>query len=116
MFGDWKSVEPEFVITLLKSVKLLFSTPDTWVDWPIAVDDRGFEVEPSSPKAERWSLIGATEMLAALDHAKPLCDYVAVATREYLNELSDEKLIKGNFSYEDEVAIVELALEELLKC
>ncbi len=115
MFEDWESVEPEFVISLLKKVQVLFSAPDHWIDWPIAVNAKGDEVEPNSPLAKRWSLMGATEMLAEQVHSKPLCDFVAVATREYLNDLSDEKLIKGGFGYEDEMALIELALEELLK-
>lgn len=115
MFLDWKDIEKEQVLLLLKEVHGLFSNQANWIDWPIAVDSRSLEVSPDSDKAARWSLMGATEKFAGLRYPKPFCDFLAVASREFLNDLSDDKLIRGEFSYEDEVSIIELGIEELEK-
>ncbi len=115
MFLDWKDVEQSHVVGLLSLLQELFSDEEKWVDWPIAVDSHGLEVSPLDTTATRWSMIGATEKLAGLLCEKPLCDFVAVATREYLNDLSDDKLIKGSTSYEDEITLIQLALEDLTK-
>ena len=115
MFLDWKDVELSHVIDLLRLLQALYSDEENWIDWPIAVDSNGLEVLPDDPTAIKWCMIGATEKLAALNHEKPLCDFVAVATREYLNDMSDDKLIKGSTSYEDEITLIQLALEDLTK-
>ena len=112
MFLDWKYVEMEQVLTLLLKMKE-FINKDNWIDYPFAVDSHQLMVEPDSPRAVKWSLAGASELLSAQDNPKPLCDYVAVATREYLNDLSDDKLLRETMSYDDEVALIELAIEDL---
>lgn len=112
MFLDWKYVEKEQVVTLLLKMKK-FITKDNWIDYPFAVDNHNQMVEPDSPRAVKWSLAGVSELLAAQDNEKPLADYVAVATREYLNDLSDDRLLRETMSYDDEVALIELAIEDL---
>lgn len=113
MFLDWKDVEKEHVLYLLTEVRQLFSNQEKWIDYPSSVDLLGQTVNPDSEKAVKWNLLGATELLSSQKYNKPLCDFIAVATREYLNFLSDDKLIKGTFSYDDELALIDLGIEEL---
>ncbi len=112
MFLYWKFVEQEHVLSLLVNMRA-FITKDNWIDYPFAVDAHSQMVEPDSPRAVKWSLAGVSELLSVKNHPKPLADYISVATREYLNDLSDYRLIKETMSYEDEVALIDLAIETL---
>lgn len=115
MFLGWEQVTREQVITNLRSLKDLFSIESNWITWPEAENASGKETNPSSPDAVRWCLSGASEKITRLSFPIPLCDFIDCATREYINDLSDETFIKGILSYQDEFALICLALDELEK-
>jgi hypothetical protein len=114
MFYDWRYVERVQVLELLKQVRDLFTDPNKWVDWPIAVNAFGQEVSPCDVQTcVMWSLMGAIDMFSSHTHPKPLNGFVASAARDYLDDLSDNKLFKEMLSYDDEFALICLAVEEL---
>jgi len=113
MFYDWRDVEKAQVLNLLKQVRELFLDQANWVGWPIAIDRFDKEVSPHSIEARRFSLMGACEKFSALVHSAPLCDFVSCATKDYLDDLSNNKLFKEELSYTDEFALISLAIEEL---
>ena len=112
MFYEWARVEREDVILLLSAVKKLFADPDKWVFWPRAENSNGQEVSPHSDDAVRWCLLGAAERCAETLFDKPICDFVECAMRDFLNDLSDDKLSHG-MTYDDEYALICLGHEFL---
>lgn len=111
MFYGWEKVDKNDVANLLQGLKQLFISPDTWNYWPAAIDSLENEVSPLSADAMKWSLLGACELLCHQKYDEPMASFVSCATREYLNDISDEKLIHGGFNYEDEVALIDLGIE-----
>ena len=114
MFYNWRDVNREDVVYLLEKLKSFFADESNWVFWPIAVDDNNIEVDPMVPNARRWSLMGASQKFSTEKFGLPLANYVDCATRDFLNDLSDDLLIKG-LSYQDEYALICLGHEFLLK-
>lgn len=114
MFYDWQEVTVDHVAGCLEFVCQLYSNPNNWIYWPTAVDLNGLEVEPTSPEAIKWSMIGATEKYAMENFPRPLADCIACATREFLNDLSDSNaLLHGKLQYQDELELVKLGVEEI---
>lgn len=114
MFYNWKDVKEADVIFILEKVKDFFADPSKWIYWPIAIDGTGLEVDPLSPKAIKFSLMGALTKFASEKYSLPLGNYIDCAAREFLDDLSDNLLIKG-LSYEDEYALICLGHEFLTK-
>lgn len=115
MFYSWRDVEKEHVIYVLEKVKKLFSDQSNWIDWPVAINAAETNIDPCSPDAKKWNLMGALVKFGVEKYSQPLADYIDCATREFLNDLSDESLIKGNLNYEDEYALICLGLEYISK-
>lgn len=115
MFLGWEQVTREQVLKNLHSLRELFSIETNWITWPLAENLSGVEADPSSPEAIRWCLAGASEKLTKQSYPAPLSDFIDCATRDYLNDLSDENLIKGNLTYQDEFALICLAIDDLEK-
>lgn len=113
MFFGWDEVDKSQALDLLKGLKLLFSNPDNWIYFPDAVNSSGLEVAPLSPEAVKWSLMGACDKILVAKYQEPLSSFISCATREYLNSFTDDKLIKGEFSYDDEFALINLVIEKL---
>jgi hypothetical protein len=113
MFG-WDAVEKQHVIDILLALKDFFSDKERWTDFPPAEDKNGVVVDPSSDQAVRWSLMGAGEKLGVPLFGLPLANYVECATRELLDDLTDGKHAHG-MSYDDEYALICLAIEDLTK-
>lgn len=114
MFYGWEKVERSQVLWLLIKVRLLFCIPTNWIFWPIAVDSNGNEIDPRNEYAVKWSLMGACDLYSD-KFEKPLSDFVSCATREYLNDLSEDDLIHGRLSYDEEFALINLAIDDLEK-
>lgn len=115
MFYDWEKVDKNQVMILLRELKELFASPRHWIYCPKAINISQIETSPLSSEAISWSLLGACDMLTAKHYEEPLASFVGCATRDYLNDLSDEKLIHGALGYEDEVALIDFAIEYLDK-
>ncbi len=115
MFHKWKDVEPNQALKLLYQLKALFADQAKWISWPLAEDAKGNEIPPTDPKATRFCLMGACEMLTDQDYVLPLAWFVNCAVREYLNDLSADALIHGKTRYEDEVALIEEAILDIEK-
>ncbi len=110
-FQDWLFVEKEDIIQLLNQI-LAHSIKENWIDFPNAVDNCGLIVPFNSERAVKYSLTGLSEKLSE-EFFQDRGRYVDVAAREYLNELSDEKLIHNLLSYEEEIELIKTALEIL---
>ena len=115
MFQNWKDVEAKQVLQILKDIKSLFEDKSKWITWPLAETSFGTEANPQSEVAVKWSLMGAIEKFAFIKFEAPLHHFVDNATRDYLNNLAGDKLWKTSTSYEDEVALIALAIEDLEK-
>ncbi len=113
MFQEWKDVDEEQVLFVLKEIHTLFSNPNNWIEWPLAINEKGIEVLPSSADAKKWSLMGASIKYASSNYPSPLSDYIDCALRDFLNEISDDARLKSFLSYDDEFAIISLGLEKL---
>lgn len=113
MFYGWESVQKEQVQLLLSQLIELFSSPDNWIFWPIATNADGFEVEPTSKDAVKWSLMGACEFFTSQHYPEPMSGIISSATREYLNDLSGDDLIHGLLSYEKEMSLLLEAVKDL---
>jgi hypothetical protein len=113
MFRDWEQVDQDQVLYVLLNVRQLFSNSNTWVYFPSAINAVDLEVLPEEASAVKWNLMGATELYANQAYPKPLADFIAVATREYLNDLSEDLYFKGKLQYHDEFALIELGIEEI---
>lgn len=113
MFYNWEKVEREQVLTVLRSLKALFSDPLNWIYWPTAVDSNDLPVEPTNDQAIKWSLMGATDMLSHLHYDKSIAQFIDCAAREYLNDISDDELIHGRLSYLEEISLIDLGIEDL---
>lgn len=113
MFHDWESVYKEQVLELLYDLKALFAKPGHWIYWPIAVDKTNLEVKPDSELAVKWSFLGACSKLTLAKYADPQASFINCATRDYLNSLCHEKLVKGLLTYEEEIELIELAILDL---
>lgn len=114
-FHGWEQVEAEQVIALLKRLQELFVSEERWMSWPLAENKDSIEVSPSDPTATKFCLMGACQVLSEKAHAKPLSDFVDCATREFLDDLSGNELIKGKYSWAEEMTLIELGLAELIK-
>lgn len=112
MFHGWEKVDKQQVFLLLQDVRTLFSFPDKWIYWPMAIDGEGLEVDPKSDMACKWSLMGACELLLQ-SYTYPLSEFISCAAREYLNDLSNDDLIHGRLSYEEELTLLDLAIHDL---
>ena len=115
MFQNWRDVNKNQVLLILKKLEALFTDRDTWIFWPIAENNRGIEVKPTDPSATKFSLMGASELYTTQIYKKPLADYVDCALREYLNELSGEDLIRSKCGYEEEIMLIRMAIQEVEK-
>lgn len=115
MFCDWEQVTKDQVLNLLLLLRDFFIDRGVWITWPLAENQKGYEVDPASPEAVRWCLSGASEKITKALYQAPLSGFIDCATKDFLNELSDESLIKGSLSYEDEFALICLAINELEK-
>lgn len=114
MFYGWQEVTISHVAGCLEFTCQLLSDPNKWVYWPIAIDSTGAEIEPTSDKATKWSLIGATEKYAFENYERPLADCIACATREFLNDLTENsELLHGKLQYQEEINLLRLAIEEI---
>ncbi len=115
MFLNWEYVEPSFVLRLLQQLQQFFIDPKCWLYWPLAEDGYGHEISPFNPKAMKFCLQGACDYLCAQEYVQPLADCINCATREYLDELSGSDLIHGKCDYETEMALITMAISELIK-
>jgi hypothetical protein len=113
MFQGWTEVSQEQAFFLLTQLHQLFLDHTKWIDWPQAIDATGQEVDPHSPNAVAWCLMGASAKIAVQHFGSPLGDFVDCATREFLVEVYDDRLIGKLLSYDDELAIISLALDYL---
>lgn len=113
MFHGWP-IEKSQCLKLLKQLLGLYENKDKWIYWPIAVDDNGIEVKPNNPKAVKYSLIGACELFTA-EYKEPENEFIDCATREFLNDLSNDNLIHGKCDYDEEMDLIKMAIKELEK-
>lgn len=112
-FQGWQDVNNKAALYLLTELHELFSDPSKWISWPLAINAAGEEVNPRSPDAVAWSLMGASTKLAQATYPLPIADFIDCAVRDFLNEISDNKLFGKMLSYDDEYALICLALEHL---
>ena len=115
MFHQWRDPEPQHILKLLKQLQSLFSDPNKWISWPLAENYKGEEVKPSDPTAARYCLMGACQLFTETDYTLPLAWFVDCATREYLNDLSGDAIIHNKTTYEDEVRLINEAIEDIQK-
>lgn len=115
MFYGWEQVTKEQVLNLLLSLRDLFQDESRWINWPLAANALGQEVIPTDPHATAWCLPGATEKLVTEMYLYPLSTFIDCAGREFLNDLSEELLIKGTMDYRQEFALICQGIEELNK-
>jgi len=115
MFLDWKDVTAQDVQKVLLATKQILSNHNVWIDSGFALNTSKIEVESSDSTAFYFSLMGAIEKNSNQFYPKPLADFVDSATREFLSDLSSYKVWKENMSYDDEIALLRLALDEIKK-
>lgn len=113
MFMQWEYVEKTQVLKLLVQLRDFYADENNWIFWPLATDGYGVEVKPTDPKASKWALMGACDLLLDRDYVQPLADCINCATREYLNELSNDDLLHGKCQWKDEFALINKGIEEL---
>ena len=114
-FHGWEKVNLEQALDLLKNVQELFTDEKKWIYWPIAQNDKSIEVQSIDPSATQFCLMGALESITQKKYEQPLASYIECATFEYLDDLSGNELMKGKFSYKEEVTLIAEAIKELEK-
>lgn len=110
--SSWKGVSREQVLCVLSALKDLFAEKEKWIDWPIATDSSGSEVEPLDERAEKFSLMGASFKIATEKYQTPLANFIDCAVREYLADL-EETSIGKMMTYEEEFTLICTGLELL---
>jgi len=114
VFQDWESVEKEQALSVLKKVLQLFKDKSKWIDGPVALGDGNLEIDPCSPSANKWSLLGAIDKFSYEEFATPQAGYVACAIRDYLNVIGKSNRIwKTYLPFRDEMKIVSDAIYKL---
>lgn len=104
-FYNWKFVDTYHVIVLLEQLKELYSDPSKWIASPMAINSQLKPVEINSPEAVAWSSLGACDKIAN-EHYPSIANYVSCAAREFLDDLSDNRLFKRKLSYKEEYDLI----------
>lgn len=110
MFFGWEKVEPNQVLNHLSDLKEFFKDKSKWAYWPNAMDGYGSMVDVFSEKAQKWSLIGASELIISAKYPKPICDFIDCATRDFIKSMTDGELPQ---TYEEEYAAICEAFDKL---
>jgi len=112
MFLNWIYVEKEQVKLILDQLlDWYIRNPDKWTDAALAEDKFGNEVEAVNCNAVKFGLIGIIDKLTYSQFDKQQAEYVACATRDFLNIFSSkERLFKVLHTYEQELEIIKKAL------
>jgi hypothetical protein len=111
-FFGWNDIYPSQVLILLKRTRELFVRPERWIYFPFALDANGNEVIPTDAAAVQWALTGALDKFA---QGSPAPDFLSCAARDFLNDISGGQLVRGKLTYEDELILLDLAIEHLTK-
>lgn len=115
MFLDWRDVTSKDVEAVLLSTKAHLSNQNLWIDYGLAFNSTNEPVGTKDPNATKFSLMGSIEKQANIIYSKPLADFVDSATREFLSEMSSYKVWKETMSYDDEISLLRMAIDEIKK-
>lgn len=112
---DWVYVDKEHVLKVVENVYQLFQSKSNWIDYPIAANDLLQEMGCLDPNATKWNLLGAIDKESHKLYPE-LAQYVACATRDFLNTCYKDNLLWKSYpSYSEEIKVLKNALKKLIK-